>query len=75
MLFNRLLGSDETSAAAQASMQRNQATEREAREAVAEGSEKPVTGVTTESADAAEKSVTPSAGGTAPQADGEKNHR
>ncbi len=36
VLFNRLLGSDEASPAAQASLQRNEATARETREAVAD---------------------------------------
>ncbi len=40
VLFNRLLSSDEAAPAAQASLQRNEATVREAREAVAEGAEK-----------------------------------
>ncbi len=36
VLFNRLLGSDEASPAAQASLQRNEATARETRDAVAD---------------------------------------
>lgn len=40
VLFNRLLSPDEAAPAAQASLQRNEATAREAREAVAEGAEK-----------------------------------
>lgn len=40
VLFNRLLSSEEAAPAAQASLQRNEATVREARDAVAEGAEK-----------------------------------
>lgn len=40
VLFNRMLSSDEASPAAQASMQRNEATAREAREVAADTSDK-----------------------------------
>ncbi len=40
VLFNRMLSSNEAAPAAQASLQRNEATAREAREAVSDGAEK-----------------------------------
>jgi hypothetical protein len=40
ILFNRMISSDEAAPAAQASLQRNETTAREAREAVAESAEK-----------------------------------
>ena len=58
VLFNRMISSDEAAPAAQASLQRNEATVREAREAVAEGAEKAAQGPRAESAEpAAEKSA------------------
>ncbi len=50
ILFNRMISSDEAAPAAQASLQRNEATVREAREAVAEGAEKEAQGQGTEPA-------------------------
>ncbi|MBI5108308.1 MAG: hypothetical protein HZA62_06135 [Rhodocyclales bacterium] len=44
VLFNRMIGSDEAAPAAQASLQRNEATAREAREAVADATEKAAPG-------------------------------
>ncbi len=51
VLFNRLLGSDEASPAAQASLQRNEATAREARDAVADDAGKAGPGERSDSAE------------------------
>lgn len=51
VLFNRMLGSDDAAPAAQASLQRNEATAREARDAAADGGEKAAPGERAEPAD------------------------
>ena len=68
ILFNRMISSDEAAPAAQASLQRNEATVREAREAVAEGSEKATQGPRAESSESAEPAAEKSAEKPEPQA-------
>ncbi len=53
ILFNRMISSDEAAPAAQASLQRNEATAREAREAAADSAEKAAQGERAESVEPA----------------------
>lgn len=67
VLFNRMLASDEAAPAAQASLQRNQATARETREEEADSDEKAAPG---EPAEPAEKADTPAPAPSAARAEG-----
>ena len=67
ILFNRMIASDEAAPAAQASLQRNEVTAREAREAAQAGTEKTPQGEAREAAVVAGKSESPAATAAAPE--------
>ena len=76
VLFNRMIASDDAAPAAQASLQRNEATAREARDAAVEGAEKAGSGERAEPVEPAaeradgQSAKTPAAQAEAPTAAG-----